>query len=111
MKTIVDFAVEAAIRKGAPTDLAEKVSNATSDTFASGGINYKVEFWLDEECAETFSLYGDGTIGYDGPSGSITAKVAPLHSKTWIRRMVKSGMVLDYAKQLWAEYYSIRWKS
>lgn len=109
MKNITTFYVEAVIRKGAPANLLERIAEAESAVYAEGGANYKIEFFLgDDSDDERFTIYGDGTAAYDSPNTSISAKLSPPHSKTWIRRMVKTGMEVDYAKMVWAECYSIR---
>lgn len=114
MKLIKDFFIEAAIRKGAPANLAERVASASADKFSdfgkrSSGTNYKFQWLLDnDDASESFTIYGDGSFMYDSPALSVEGKLAPPHSATWIRRMVKSGVVVDYAKQDWAEFYCIR---
>lgn len=111
MKSITQFFIEAAIRKGAPIDLGTRVSATSAEIFSDfgkrrSGLNYKIEYFLDDD--ETFTIYGDGGFAYDDPKGSVEGKLTPPHSKTWIRRMIKSGYAPDYAKQVWAEFYSIR---
>lgn len=115
MKTIVDFFVEAAIKKGAPSDLADRMSGS-GDRYSdfgtrSTGLNYKFQWALDDENTDTgdsFTIYGDGSFSYDSQSLTIDGKLTPPHSKTWIRRMVNSGMDVDFAKMHWAEFYAVR---
>ena len=53
-------------------------------------------------------MYGNGSWAYDGPIGSVDGKLAPPHSKTWINRLLKRGVSLDFAKMDWADYYTLR---
>lgn len=110
MQTILDFFIAEAVKKGAPADFGERIGSA--DRYSdfgtrNAGLNYKFVYPIGDG-KESFTIYGDGGFAYDGETQTIEGKLTPPHSKTWIRRMVKSGMEVDYAKMVWAEFYAVR---
>ena len=95
---ILIYFAQDAIKKGMP-----EISYKNSQTDLNPtGKEYRISFL--QEDGKTFAIYSDGSYSYDG---DIEGRLMRPHDRRWIKKLVRNGVVLEFAKMDWMEFESL----
>lgn len=67
------------------------------------GKDYRISYL--QEDGSNFSIYDNGEYDYNG---DICGKLMRPHDKRWVKKLVKEGTPVPFAKAECAEFYSLR---
>lgn len=107
MKSIIDYFVEKAEALGI-SGLAAAMKGATILAERESGSNYRIQYLIGDEGDDYLTIYGSGDFDCEYGGKFVDGKLPPPHAKSWIRKLIKDGKPVDFARSEWGNYYGFR---